>query len=180
MGAGRTQLHVAAAEGETIQIGGFGTRVKVPAGAVGGSASIVEHTLAPGLLGAPPHRHTREDETSYVLEGRLTVQIGDEVVTAGPGEIVVKPRGIFHAFWNAGDEPVRFVEVISPGGFEGYFAELAPLIPADGPPDLDRLAALAARRGGEGAFLPACDATILPPRGREPVLRPGRSSSIFG
>lgn len=144
--------HVAADQGTSIQIGGFGTVVKVPDERTNGSVAIVEHTLAPGLLGAPPHRHTREDETSYVLEGQLTVQIGADVVTAGPGEIVVKPRGISHTFWNAGDQPVRFLEVISPGGFEDYFAELASIIPADGPPDAGAIAALGARYGMEFDF----------------------------
>lgn len=136
----------------SIQIGGFGTLVRVPQERTGGSVSIVEHTLAPGLLGSPPHRHAHEDETSYVLEGQLTVQIGEEVRTLGPEEIVVKPRGIFHAFWNASEEPVRFLEVISPGGFESYFAELARIIPTDGPPDLEVIAALAARYGVEFDF----------------------------
>lgn len=89
-----------------------------------------------------------------MLEGRLTVQIGNEVVTAGPGEIVVKPRGSFHTFWNTGDAPVRFLEVISPGGFEQYFIDLARIIPQDGPPDLDAIVALAARYGMEFDFAP--------------------------
>lgn len=143
---------VALEQGERIQIGGFGTVVKVPRGSTSGGASLVEHTLAPGLLGAPPHLHTREDEISYVLEGQLTVQIGEKVITAGPGEIVVKPRGLFHAFWNAGQETVRFLEVISPGGFEDYFAALEQLVPADGAPDLGAIAALAARYGMEFDF----------------------------
>ena len=71
------------------------------------------------------HTHANEDEYSYVLSGRLTAQIGDDVVEAGPGDLVVKPRGISHAFWNAGDEPVRFLELISPAGFEEYFFEVA-------------------------------------------------------
>jgi quercetin dioxygenase-like cupin family protein len=140
---------VAAGGGEVIRIGGFVTVVKVAEQLPSGSASVVEHTLAPGLLGAPPHRHAREDETSYVLEGTLSAQVGEEVVTVGAGEILVKPRGIFHTFWNAGAEPVRFVEVISPGGFERYFAELARIIPPDGPPDMGELVALAARYGME-------------------------------
>lgn len=144
--------HIAGDQGTRIQIGGFGTIVKASSERTNGSVAVVEHTLAPGLLGAPPHRHTREEETSYVLEGQLTVQIGPDVVTAGPGEMVVKPRGILHAFWNAGDQPVRFLEVISPGGFEGYFAELAPLVPAHGAPDLGAIAALGARYGMEFDF----------------------------
>jgi quercetin dioxygenase-like cupin family protein len=135
--------------GTHIQIGGFGTTIKVPEALTNGSVAVVEHTLAPRLLGAPLHRHTREDETSYVLEGVLTVQVGEEVTTAGPGEMIVKPRGLFHTFWNAGEQPLRFLEVISPGGFEGYFAELARIVPADGPPDMGELVALATRYGME-------------------------------
>jgi oxalate decarboxylase/phosphoglucose isomerase-like protein (cupin superfamily) len=67
---------------------------------------------------------------SYVLEGRIGVQLGDEVFEAGPGELVFKPRGVAHAFWNAGEEPVRLLELISPAGFENYFRELAPLLAA--------------------------------------------------
>jgi mannose-6-phosphate isomerase-like protein (cupin superfamily) len=92
--------------------------------------SVVEHTLPPRGLGAPTHTHANEDEYSYVIEGRLGAQLGDEIVTAGPGELVVKPRGQAHTFWNAGDEPLRFLEIISPGRFAGYFRELAPLLAA--------------------------------------------------
>lgn len=142
-------LHIGAEEGRPIQIGGFGTVVKVPASLTNGSAAVVEHTLGSRLLGAPLHRHTREDETSYVLEGVLTAQVGDAIVTAGPGEIIVKPRGQFHSFWNAGEEPLRFLEVITPGGFEDYFPELARIIPAAGAPDMEALGALGARYGLE-------------------------------
>lgn len=145
----RQVTRIAREPGASIQIGGFGTVVRVPRGRTEGAVAMVEHTLAPGLLGAPPHRHQREDEISYVLEGELTVEIGAEVVTAGAGEIVVKPRGEYHTFWNAGDRPVRFLEVISPGGLEEYFAELGGLIPADGPPEMEAIAALAGRYGME-------------------------------
>ena len=74
------------------------------------------------------HVHAHEDEYSYVLEGEVGVQIGDDVRYAQPGDLVVKPRGIPHAFWNRTDEPARLLEIISPGGFERYFAELAPLL----------------------------------------------------
>jgi Cupin domain len=65
-----------------------------------------------------------------VLEGRLGAQLGDEIVEAGPGALVQKPRGQAHAFWNAGDEPLRFLELISPGDFAAYFRELAPPLAA--------------------------------------------------
>jgi hypothetical protein len=55
-----------------------------------------------------------------VLEGRFGVQLGDEVLEAGPGDLLFKPRGVAHAFWNAGDEPARLLELISPAGFERW------------------------------------------------------------
>ena len=70
----------------------------------------------------PPHTHTREDECSYVLEGELTCYVGGEVVLAPAGSYVVKPRGMPHAFYNAGTGTVRVMEILTPGGsFEGYF-----------------------------------------------------------
>ena len=65
-----------------------------------------------------------------MLEGRVGVQLGDDVLEAGPGELIFKPRRVPHAFWNAGDEPARLLEIISPAGFENYFRELAPLLAA--------------------------------------------------
>ena len=96
----------------------------------------------PKQLGSPFHLHHREHEISYVLEGTVTVQIGEDIVEASVGTTVFKPKGIRQAFWNSGDEPVRFVEVFSPAGFQKYFDELEPLIPADGSPDVRALGAL--------------------------------------
>ncbi|MBA3968467.1 MAG: cupin domain-containing protein [Gemmatimonadetes bacterium] len=135
--------------GELVQIGGFGTRYKVLSGATGGSVAIVEHTLQPGLLGAPHHRHSREDEISYVLQGELTVEIEGEISNVPAGGVMVKPRGRFHTFWNAGAQTVQFLEVISPGGFEEYFRELAGIILSDAPPDMGAVASLVARYGME-------------------------------
>ena len=87
------------------------------------------------------HTHEREDEYSHVLSGRLTAQVGDDVVEAGPGELVIKPRGIPHAFWNSGTEPVRFLELICPGGFEEYFFELADPFNARDMPAMDEIRA---------------------------------------
>jgi quercetin dioxygenase-like cupin family protein len=149
---GESPVLVHPGAGELIQIGGFGTAYKVASGSTQGAAAVIEHTLAPGALGAPMHRHTREDEISCVLEGELTVRVGAEVMTAGPGAVVLKPRGIFHTFWNAGPEPARFLEVITPGGFEAYFRELRALIPESLQPDMGAIAALAARYGIEFDF----------------------------
>ena len=86
--------------------------------------SLVEHPMSPRALAAPLHRHSREDEYSYVLEGRMGALLGDEVLEAGPGYLVHKPRNQWHTFWNAGDEPCRILEIIAPAGFEDFFREL--------------------------------------------------------
>jgi quercetin dioxygenase-like cupin family protein len=134
-------------DGRRVAFQGLGTRYVVSAGQTGGAFALVEHDLAPHCLGAPLHTHEREDEISYVLSGRLGVQLGDEVLEAGPGDTVVKPRGVPHAFWNAGDEPVRFLETITPAGFEQYFTDVAPLLDVAGPPDVAALGAVFARYG---------------------------------
>jgi len=135
---------------DRVQIGGFG--IAFLAEDAQGAYALVEHTLAPGRIGAPPHRHSREDELSYVLEGTLTVWREGVVSEAGPGAVVRKPRGEWHTFWNAGRVPVRFLEVISPPAFAGYFRELAAVIPARGAPDPAEITALAGRYGLEFDF----------------------------
>ena len=140
-----TTRRIEAAAGRYVQFQGLGTRYIVGAEQTDGAFALVEHDLAPRSLGAPMHAHEREEEISHVTAGRLGVQIGDEVLEAGPGDTVVKPRGIPHAFWNPGDEPVRFLELITPTGFEHYFAEIAPLLATDGPPDVGALGAVMQR-----------------------------------
>ena len=127
----------------------LGTTYKVLSNSVSGSAAVVEHTLEAKSLGAPMHKHTHEDEISYVLEGNLSVMQNGKIQTVAIGEYVVKPRGIFHTFWNAGDERIRFIEIISPGNFEYYFAEIAPFLAPGKPPELDKLMATAAKYGLE-------------------------------
>ena len=117
-------------EGEVVHLLSLGVRFMIDGERTGGRFSLVEHPLPPRALGSPVHTHRNEDEYSYVLEGRVGVQLGDDVLEAGPGELVFKPRGVPHAFWNAGDEPARLLEIISPAGFENYFRELAPLLAA--------------------------------------------------
>ena len=105
-------------------LGSIGVRFMIDGSEAAGRFSLVEHPMSPRALAAPLHRHTREDEYSYVLEGRMGALLGEEVVEAGPGDLVYKPRNQWHTFWNAGDEPCRILEIISPAGFEHFFREL--------------------------------------------------------
>src|SRR5947208_8417710 len=105
-------------------LGSIGVRFMIDGSEAGERFSLVEHPMSARALAAPLHLHTREDEYSYVLQGRMGALLGDDVVEAGPGDLVHKPRNQWHTFWNAGDEPCRILEIISPAGFEGFFAEL--------------------------------------------------------
>jgi mannose-6-phosphate isomerase-like protein (cupin superfamily) len=108
-------------------IGSIGVRFMIDGNEADERFSLVEHPMSARALAAPVHRHTREDEYSYVLEGRMGALLADEVVEAGPGDLVFKPRNQWHTFWNAGDEPCRILEIISPAGFERFFRELVDL-----------------------------------------------------
>ena len=112
-------------DGKFVDLGSVGVRFMAWMEETGGGFSLVEHPIPPRTLVAPLHRHSREDEYSYVLEGRMGAQLGDDVVHAGPGDFVFKPREQWHTFWNAGDEPCRLLEIIAPGGFEHFFDEMA-------------------------------------------------------
>lgn len=115
-------------EGEQVQLLALGVRFLIDGEQTGGRFSLVEHPLGPRRLGAPLHTHANEDEYSYILQGRVGIQLGEDVMEAGVGDLVFKPRGVPHTFWNAGEEEVRLLELISPAGFENYFRELAPLL----------------------------------------------------
>jgi mannose-6-phosphate isomerase-like protein (cupin superfamily) len=130
-------------EGEAVWLGGIGVEFKIPSALTGGAFSIVEHPIEPGKL-VPPHIHYREDELSYVLEGRIGVRIGDDEHEAGPGTYVWKPRNVPHTFWNRGPEPARLLEIIWPAGFERFFAQLAEIAQTAPPAELpERRAELA-------------------------------------
>ena len=114
-------------DGKAGFLGSIGVRFMIDGVDADQRFSLVEHPMAPRALAAPLHRHTREDEYSYVLEGRMGALLGDEVLEAGPRDLVFKPRNQWHTFWNAGEEPCRILEIISPAGFEGFFSELVDL-----------------------------------------------------
>jgi quercetin dioxygenase-like cupin family protein len=109
--------------GEGAHLPVLGITHKIGAGGSGVSLTVEEWDLLPGQM-IPPHTHAREDECSFVLEGELTCYVGGEIVVAPKGSYVVKPRGVSHAFYNAGAERVRVMEILAPGSnFEGYFDE---------------------------------------------------------
>jgi mannose-6-phosphate isomerase-like protein (cupin superfamily) len=137
-----------AQEGKAVEVAGLGVRFMVYGEESGGGFAMVEHPIPPHTLAAPVHRHSREDEYSFVLEGRMGALLGDEVIYAEPGDLAFKPGDQWHTFWNAGESPCRILEIISPGGFEHFFEQAAAAIQA---PDFtpEKLGEIGARYGLE-------------------------------
>jgi mannose-6-phosphate isomerase-like protein (cupin superfamily) len=135
-------------DGKAGFLGSIGVRFMIDGGESSGGFSLVEHPMSARALAAPLHRHSREDEYSYVVEGRVGALLGDDVVVGSPGDLIFKPRDQWHTFWNAGEEPARLLEIISPAGFEQFFAELVELGGVTGT-DPQTLGALSARYGLE-------------------------------
>ena len=115
---------IGARDGKFADLGSVGVRFMIWGAETGGLFSLVEHPIPPKTLAAPYHRHAREDEYSYVLEGRMGALLGDDVVYAEAGDLVFKPRNQWHTFWNDGDSPCRILEIIAQPGFEHFFREL--------------------------------------------------------
>ena len=114
-------------DGKAGFLGSIGVRFMIDGAEAGERFSLVEHPMSARALAAPLHRHAREDEYSFVLEGKMGALLGEEVLVASAGDLVFKPRNQWHTFWNAGDEPARILEIISPAGFERFFEELVDL-----------------------------------------------------
>ncbi len=146
MDIGTHRMVVQPAEGKSVWLGGLGVDFKIRGEQTQRLLAVVEHPMEPGRL-VPPHIHFDTDEYSYVLQGEFGIRIGDLELSAGPGTYVLKPRNVPHTFWNAGPNPARLVEMISPAGFERFFDELAEIYAAagTGQPDQQRIGELGAR-----------------------------------
>jgi mannose-6-phosphate isomerase-like protein (cupin superfamily) len=100
-------------EGKSVFLGTVGVRHIVDKVQAEGHFSVLEHPMSSRALASALHRHHNEDEYSWIIEGRVGALLGDEVLYGGPGDFLFKPRGQWHTFWNAGDEPARILEIIS-------------------------------------------------------------------
>ena len=128
---------------------GVGNTITIVAGkeATGGAYALLDYELAPGFASLPPHTHQREDEVLYVLEGRLLVRCGAGERLLGPGEFIQLPRGVVHAQRNPGQEPVRFLALLLPAGFEQCLEDLDTLLGECLAFSADTIAPLLARHG---------------------------------
>lgn len=116
--------------GEGRQLGGkFDVVVRVRAEHTGGVMAVIEETIPPGAL-ITPHTH-QNDVWVHVLDGEIGVLVGEQTASAAPGAWALKPRGVLHAMWNTQPAPARVIEVLTPGGSERWFEEIAGLRPGD-------------------------------------------------
>ncbi len=130
---------------QTFKFGELAFRTVVPS-AFSSAISLFEAELAPGTLSGPLHIHDREAAVSYVLEGSLTFQVGDEILDASAGTAVVQPRGVQHTFWNASARPARALDIVIPGGLERFYEDVAATIKGE-PDALEHLATMEERFG---------------------------------
>ena len=127
---------------------GVTVHVLVRAGDTGGAWSLVDYELPPRFAGPAPHVHAAMTEAFHCTAGTLALTLDGRAVTLHAGETAVVPPGVAHAFANPSDAPARVLIWMTPGGFEGYFDEVAALAAASPvwpPADMGALAAVGAR-----------------------------------
>ncbi len=112
-------------EGERHAAGSSEIVIKATGDETAGTFFLSESTIAPGFPGPPPHRHARLVDMFYVLDGVLTVRLGEETHQLGPGSFACVPAGVVHTFSNPSDNPVRFLNFNTPAGWENYMRDLA-------------------------------------------------------
>ena len=137
-------------QAERLSVGGGTITILADSAATGGSFAVVDYTAPPGFPGPPPHRHREIVDVFYVLEGELVFEIENDVIAAQPGTLAMVAPGPVHKFSNPSDRPARFLGMVSPGGFEQYFRDVAAAI-GDGPFDPAVAAPLIAKYDYEAA-----------------------------
>src|SRR5262245_50972371 len=122
-------------------------------GADTGGAYAVQHQISQPGEGPPLHRHSREDESFFVLEGEYAITLGEQVIRAPAGTLLFAPRGIPHTFQCVGATPGRIQVIISPPGLEAFFEEVDSLVKEgslkDFAKDIAQVVALARKYGVE-------------------------------
>jgi quercetin dioxygenase-like cupin family protein len=137
--------HVAPGEGQALQVLGNRLWLKVSGQETADTYELFEQRGRPGD-GVPPHMHSREDETFYVVAGEVRFEIGGRTIVAGPGTTLFAPRGVMHAYWFGGETDVVMLFVVSPAGLAPMFAELSAL-PSGDVPDIAKVLEICGRYG---------------------------------
>jgi len=141
-------------EGEAFWLLGMLEAVKISGEATDGKFGLLE-VVVPAGIGSPWHVHREEDEWFYVLDGEVTVWVADTKMSLTAGSFAFGPKGVPHTFYAESGE-ARLLIGFQPMQFEGFLrevgepaTELVVPQPPDGPPDMERLSAIAQRNGFE-------------------------------
>ena len=146
-GSGRGHV-VGAAEGPLLELPGWTYRVKVASSDTAGALTVLEGVMSPGHRGPIEHVHTGHDEAFFLISGQLTFRVGEAYRSACVGETVFASRGLAHGFSNPGEEPARYLAMLSPSGYEFYFERLSALLRKHGSmPDRATLLRMMAEHG---------------------------------
>lgn len=137
----------ASSTGKVLNVVGDRVTVKTDGNDTGGAFSVMESVTPPGG-GTPAHKHTREDESFYIVEGAAEFTVAGENVRAATGCYVFAPRGTPHYYRNRESKPLRMLVIAQPAGIERFFEEASDLAAA-GPPSPQALTALAQGYGIE-------------------------------
>jgi quercetin dioxygenase-like cupin family protein len=133
---------------ETIQCGHIRIDFLMESSDTDGSTSMFEFTVPAGTMVPVPHYHERFDETIYGLAGVMTYTVEDKTFEIAPGETCFVPRGAVHGFDNQGQEDAKALAVITPSLLgPDYFKEMAAILNAGGPPDIEKLKLVMAKHG---------------------------------
>ena len=141
-------------EGQTVAIVGDVYRFMATGDDTDGKYAMFEAVVRPGG-GPPPHIHSREEESFYVLEGEITFQVGDERIVAKAGTFANMPVGSLHSFRNDTDKAARMIVSVAPAGLEKMFLEVGQPValgqqaPPPSNADIDKLLAVAPSYGIE-------------------------------
>jgi quercetin dioxygenase-like cupin family protein len=145
---------IASDEGEARWWFGGLAVIKATAADTGGQFTIIDVTEPPGAE-APLHVHHREDEAFWILEGDVTLEVGDATIEASAGDYAFGPRDIPHRY-TVGPNGCRMLFICTPAGFEDMVREMSEPAaertlppPSDEEPDMERVAAVAQKYGGE-------------------------------
>jgi quercetin dioxygenase-like cupin family protein len=132
-------------EGERVRLGASWASIRAGGDDGEGHVAVLETELAPGFPGPVPHRHRDMVDSFYPLEGSLAITLDVAKREAGPGSYALAPPGAVHTFANPSDRPVRFLNVMAPGGFERYLKEVEAAMRPGAAPDPAAMARIASR-----------------------------------
>jgi quercetin dioxygenase-like cupin family protein len=131
-----------------LQILGSQIWIKLAGADTNGNYAIME-TMTQPQSGPPLHRHSRQEESFYILDGDFVFEVDGKRIPAAPGSSVFVPRGTAHAFRNVGNTAGRMLVTVQPAGLDDFLTELSDSTDEQGEPNMSIAIPIARRHGLE-------------------------------